>query len=229
MRYDAILFDKDGTLFDFEATWGFWAQAFLLRLTDGDAARAERIGRAIGYDMGANRFEPDSVVIACTPFEIVTVLEPHAPNLSRAALLDLLNGEAECAAQVEAVPLVAFLGGLRDRGLRLGVATNDTEAPAMAHLGAAGIRDMFDFIAGCDSGHGAKPEPGQLLAFADHVGADPARVVMVGDSAHDLIAGRAAGMATVGVLTGLAGHTDLAPLADVVLPDIGHLPGWLAA
>lgn len=55
----------------------------------------------------------------------------------------------------------------------------------------------------------------------------PARFVMVGDSLHDLLAGRAAGMATVGVLTGIADHGTLAPHADAVLPDIGHLPAWL--
>jgi phosphoglycolate phosphatase len=50
---------------------------------------------------------------------------------------------------------------------------------------------------------------------------------MVGDSTHDLIAGRAAGMGTVAVLTGMASTSDLAPFADLVLPDIGHLPAWL--
>ncbi|MEM7090648.1 MAG: HAD-IA family hydrolase, partial [Pseudomonadota bacterium] len=92
----------------------------------------------------------------------------------------------------------------------------------------AGIREHFDFIAGYDSGHGFKPGPGQLLAFAAHVGVDPSRVAMVGDSLHDLQAGRAAGMVTIGVLTGLAGADVLAPMADVVLPDIGHIPGWLS-
>ena len=58
-------------------------------------------------------------------------------------------------------------------------------------------------------------------------GLPPERIAMVGDSTHDLLAGRAAGMMTVGVLTGLATTTDLSPHADVVLPDIGHLPGWL--
>ena len=50
---------------------------------------------------------------------------------------------------------------------------------------------------------------------------------MIGDSTHDLDSGRAAGMATVGVLTGLATRADLAPHADVVLADIGALPAWL--
>ena len=74
-----------------------------------------------------------------------------------------------------------FLTGLRADGLRLGVATNDAERPAKAHLEKAGIAQMFDFIAGFDSGFGGKPAPGQLHAFSAHTGIDPAHIVMVGD------------------------------------------------
>ena len=51
---------------------------------------------------------------------------------------------------------------------------------------------------------------------------------MVGDSTHDLIAGRRAAMRCVGVLTGLADTEDLLPHADAVLENIGALPSWLA-
>ena len=51
---------------------------------------------------------------------------------------------------------------------------------------------------------------------------------MVGDSLHDLQSGRAAGMVTIAVLTGVADTSELAPFADVVLPDISHIPAWLA-
>jgi phosphoglycolate phosphatase len=111
--------------------------------------------------------------------------------------------------------------------LRLGVATNDGEAPARAHLAIAGVSDLFDFVAGFDSGWGGKPAPGQLAAFVARTGLAPAHVAMVGDSRHDLMAGRAAGMRTVAVLTGIAEAPELSPLADAVLPDIGHLAGWL--
>ncbi|MBV2358482.1 HAD family hydrolase [Thalassococcus sp. CAU 1522] len=222
-----VLFDKDGTLFDFAATWEAWAEAFLLRVCTGDRARAQAIGAEIGFDLGARRFHPGSIVIAGTPGEIAAALGPHLPGLSQDGIVALLNEEAARAPQREAVPLAPFLDRLRAAGLRLGVATNDAEAPALAHLDHAGVRDRFDFVAGFDSGHGAKPGPGPLLAFARAVGLAPDRVVMVGDSAHDLVAGRAAGMRTVGVLTGMAGPEVLAPLADAVLPDIGHLPGWL--
>ncbi|MHA6262512.1 HAD family hydrolase [Arenibacterium sp. CAU 1754] len=224
---EAVLFDKDGTLFQFGATWESWAQAFLLRATGGDRPRATTVGHHIGFDLESRKFTRDSVVIAGTPDEVAEALVPHFPTVSREALMTLLIEEAVSAPQIEAVPLVPFLDGLRALGLRLGVATNDAEEPALAHLDRAGVRDFFDFVAGCDSGHGAKPEPGQLLAFSRQIGLEPGRVAMVGDSTHDLRAGRAAGMRTVGVLTGMAGPEDLMPFADVVLPDIGHIPGWL--
>ena len=222
-----ILFDKDGTLFDFAKTWEAWANAFLTRLTQGDLARATMIGAAVGFDLAANRFATDSIVIAGTPGEVVDVLSPYVPEMSKAALIDLLNEEASRAPQSEVTPLIPFLEVLRARGLALGVATNDAEAPALAHLNKAGVTHLFDFIAGFDSGHGGKPSPGQLNAFAKTVGLAPNQIAMIGDSTHDLIAGKAAGMTRIAVLTGMASADDLAPHADVVLPDISHLPNWL--
>ncbi len=226
-RINGLLFDKDGTLFDFAATWEAWATAFLTRISEGSAERAKSLGAQIGFDTSAQKFAADSIVIAGTPGEVVAVLAPHVPELSARALIDILNHEAENAPQREATPLVPLLTAFRARGLRLGVATNDAEAPALAHLNAADVTQLFDFIAGFDSGHGAKPAPGQLLAFAASVNLPASQIAMIGDSTHDMQAGRAAGMTCVAVLTGLATATDLAPFADVVLPDISHLPDWL--
>jgi phosphoglycolate phosphatase len=223
---DALLFDKDGTLFDFRISWGRWATGFLAGLAT-DAAHAERLGQAIGFDAASQGFAPDSPVIAATAADIAAALAPHLDGISVAALTERIDETAGSAPMSEAVPLRPLLAALRGRGLRLGVATNDSEIPALQHLAAHGITDCFDFIAGYDSGHGAKPEPGMCLAFAAACRLDPYRVAMVGDSRHDLEAGRAAGMRTVAVLTGIAKAAELAPLADVVLPDIGALPGWL--
>lgn len=228
MRAQAILFDKDGTLFDFAASWAGWAEAVLGRLAGGDRALAQAAGIAIGFDAETRRFAPDSVAIAGTPTEVTAELAPFFGH-ARGALEALLNEEAARAPQVPAVPLAPLLSQLRGLGVELGLATNDAEAPARAHLQAAGIADAFGFIAGHDSGFGAKPGPGMCLAFLAAAGVAPAQAVMVGDSLHDLMAGRAAGMQTVAVLTGLAPPEALAPLADAILPDIGHLPAWLGA
>lgn len=224
----AVAFDKDGTLFDFAATWEAWATSFLIRLADGDSETAAAMGAAVGFDTDRSAFQPDSLVIAGTPFEVADALAPLTPHIPLDRLLHVLNEEASRAPQAEVVPLKTFTQSLRNMGLRLGVVTNDAESPALAHLDAAGVRDAFEFIAGSDSGYGAKPAPGQLLAFAKAVSTAPESCVMVGDSLHDLMAGRAAGMRTVGVLTGYATKETLTPHADTVLSDISELPDWLS-
>jgi phosphoglycolate phosphatase len=223
----AILFDKDGTLFDFRKSWGQWAASLLAHLTT-DPAEQQRLGAAIGYDLHGQIFAPDSPVVAATPSEIAAVLAPHYAALTADQLEIRMNTLAAEAQMIPAVPLAPLLAQLRARPLKLGVATNDTAAPAHAHLAQAGIAGFFDLVLGCDSGFGSKPHPGMLLAFANHTGLAPAQIAMVGDSTHDLHAARAAGMIAVGVLTGIAGRAELAPHADVLLPDISALPDWLS-
>lgn len=225
-RIEAIIFDKDGTLFDFQATWSGWAQAVLADLAGQDEGAFARAAGAIGFDPAASRFLPGSVALACTTAEVAEALAPHFPG--RDDLVAVLDTAAARAAQVPVPDLHATLDRLAP-GRRLGVVTNDSEVPARAHLAAAGIAEHFDFVAGYDSGHGAKPDPGPLLAFSDAVGIAPERTLMVGDSRHDLLAGRRAGMATVAVPGAVADGADLADLADAILPGLAHLPGLLAS
>lgn len=224
---DGVIFDKDGTLFDFRASWGAWAAQLLDVLARESGVSADVLGASIGFDPAARRFAPDSVVIAGTSGEISRALAALVPGAEARDLEDRMNRMAEGAPMLPAVDLPEVLGGLKARGLKIGLATNDVEVTAHAHLKAHGIHGLFDYIAGYDSGHGPKPGPGMCAAFARQLALDPARVVMVGDSRHDLEAGRAAGMRTAAVLTGIAGAAELAPHADVVLPDIGHLGGWI--
>jgi phosphoglycolate phosphatase len=222
-----LVFDKDGTLFDFHATWGGWSAAFIREVAGGDEARAAALAAALGYDLASGRFSPASPMIAGTMEVVVAAALAVAPEVEETALRRHILASTAAVAQVAAAPLLPLLDRLAAAGLVLGVATNDAEAPARAHLRAAGVLERFAFVAGYDSGHGAKPGPGMLEAFCRATGLAPAACAMVGDSLHDLASGRAAGMATVGVLTGLAGRDDLAPLADVVLDDIAALPRWL--
>ena len=228
-RIRGILFDKDGTLFDFQATWGAWTREMIEAESGGSPELAARLAEALGYDLALGRFRPDSVVIASTTAEVARHLLRVLPEADIGALMDRMNARAKEVPQVEAAPLREVLGELGRMGLALGIATNDTEAPARAHLRAAGVEGLFPFVAGFDSGWGSKPGPGQLLAFAAAAGLEPAECVMVGDSLHDLHAARAAGMVGVGVLTGVAGREALEPAADVVLDSIAELPAWVAA
>lgn len=225
----AILFDKDGCLLDFDKTWGQWAKVLLAELSQGDVGLQARMADAVGFRLESESFDPASAVIAGTPGEGVELLLPHLPEWSFDELLEFANAKAAVAELQPVVPLAPLLATLRDMGLALGVATNDAEGTARKHMQAMGVADQFDLILGSDSGFGGKPEPGMQRAFLSHIGCDAADCIMVGDSLHDLHSGRAAGMVCVGVLTGPAPRSELEPDADVVLPDIGHLPDWINA
>lgn len=220
----AVIFDKDGTLFDFRLSWGGWTKALIAALEP--YARAD-LAPVLGFDPVEVAFAPDSPVIAQTMYEIADLIHPHLEGMSLKSLHELMDSLGAAAPMVPAVPLRDVLGALKARGLVLGLATNDTEIPARAHLNGAGVLDLFDFIAGCDSGYGGKPAPGQLLAFAAQSGLEPGRIAMVGDSLHDLDAARRAGMKAVGVLTGPALRHTLTPHADVVLGTIAELAHWI--
>lgn len=227
MNIRGLVFDKDGTLFDFTATWGAWAADVIATETRNAPERRAGLARVLGFDLATLTFHPSSIVIASAARDIAQAAMPYLEDGSVDAVLARWNALAARAPQVEATPLIPFVAGLKDAGLRLGVATNDAEHPARAHLTAAGVAEAFDFIAGSDSGYGGKPEIGQLTAFCAATGLLPAQCVMVGDSTHDLHAGRAAGMTCVAVLTGVAQADELAPFADVVLPSIAQIPDWL--
>jgi phosphoglycolate phosphatase len=228
-RIRGVVFDKDGTLFDFQATWGAWCRQMIRDESGGDPILATGLADSLGYDLGAGRFRPDSVVIASTVETVAERILDVLPSLDKRALIARMNARAAQAPQVEVPRLREALERLSGMGLALGIATNDTEGPARAHLRAAGVEEMFGFIAGYDSGYGGKPGAGQLLAFAEAAGLSPGACAMVGDSLHDLAAARTAGMAGVGVLTGIAGRETLEAAADVVLASVAELPDWIAA
>lgn len=228
-RIRGVVFDKDGTLFDFQATWGAWSRRMILDESKGDPAVAARLAEALGFDLSSGRFRPESVVIASTVETVAERILGVLPELDKWALIERMNAKAAEAPQAEVPGLRESLDRLAAMGLALGVATNDTEGPARAHLQAAGVEAIFGFVAGYDSGFGGKPGAGQLLAFAERTGLPPESCAMVGDSLHDLSAARMAGMAAVAVLTGVAGRETLEPVADVVLGSVAELPDWIAS
>jgi phosphoglycolate phosphatase len=87
---------------------------------------------------------------------------------------------------------------------------------------------MLAFVAGYDSGYGAKPAPGPVLAFSAAVGVSPKELVLVGDTALDIATARMAGARAVVVLTGLQSSDYLRGAgADAIIASIEQLSAWL--
>jgi phosphoglycolate phosphatase len=225
VRLRGLLLDKDGTLFDIGATWASWCEGFIAAESRGDPTLGGALAEVMGFDRAASRFRPDSLLLTCPTALVAERLAPLL-GVDAIGLAARMDAEGAGVAQVEAAPLAPLLARLSELGLALGLVTNDAEGSARAHV--AHVAGRFAFVAGCDSGWGSKPDPGQLLAFARAADLPPACCAMVGDSPLDLLAARAAGMLAVAVSTGLSEAATLAPHADVMLGSIAELPDWAA-
>jgi phosphoglycolate phosphatase len=227
-----ILFDKDGTLIDFDRTWGPAAYDAMQALARGDDALLAKLIEVNHYIEEERRFLPTSPMVAGSSASYGPVWAEILGRSDHAALfeeMDTLLREAGLKSLSPIGQPVSILQELLGLGYRLGIATNDAEASALAQLDAMQLIPHLDFIAGYDSGHGPKPEPGMVLAFARAIGVEPSAVALVGDSVHDMTAARAAGAVGIAVLTGPAPREELAPHADHIVDSIADLPRYLTA
>lgn len=223
-----IVFDKDGTLTDYVASWAPLNRSAAALAARGDAVLARHL-LAVGGDPGSGRAAGGSLLAAASTREIaegwVAAGAPFdADTLEREVDAVYVAGAARAVAVTD---IAGLFRRLRARGLRIGIATSDSEGGARATLAALGVDDGV-FIAGYDSGHGPKPHPGMVHAFCHWAGLVPDQVAVVGDNLHDIRMGRGAGCACcVGVLTGTGTRADLAVEADHVLASVAELEAWL--
>ena len=78
-RIEAIIFDKDGTLFDFAASWGGWAVTVLDHIATIAPDAVGDVATAIGFDPAARVFQPESVVIAGSAADVAVAAAPYLP------------------------------------------------------------------------------------------------------------------------------------------------------
>jgi phosphoglycolate phosphatase len=228
---DLVVFDKDGTLIDFDAMWGGWAIDIGRRL---DVATGRPVSgdvfAAIGFDPTTNRVQPGGPLAVSTMAGIgeviAAVVRRWCPSVAAA------RRAVETAwFEPDPVALARPLSDLPDlfarivgSGRRIAVATTDDRAPTEATLRGLGIREHVSALACGDDGIGTKPDPAMVLALCAALRADPARTAIVGDTPADLEMGRAAGFGRViGVLSGVGNLAALEPLADQLLASVGDL------
>lgn len=236
-----ILFDKDGTLIDFDSIWIPLAFELTDKLLVNGSVPAElreehrqTLLRKIGIDENGG-MAPGSVYASGTEQELAEVLYRSAEKL-RFTLPDYdsfftdihrdvasyMDGHRH---SISPVPKASqTLAALRELGLILGVSTSDSEENTRLCLEETELLPYFQYIGCPNASRNPKPSGDILLDFSNRFGILPEEIAVVGDTAVDIAFAKKnhAGLA-IAVMNGAGGHDELARKADYVLPGISGL------
>ncbi len=223
---DGVVFDKDGTLIDFQHTWEPTIRKCASFAANGDALIADKILRHCGMDPKTGVTSADSIFAVSNTSEIAQAMIACGSTIELSALTNALDDFSRATAHnaVSLFDLPSLFQTLQNQGVKIGIASSDNEASIRSTADALGIAHLVDFIAGYDSGYGVKPSGGMVRAFCRTTNCAAKRVMVVGDNHHDMAMGKdaKAGM-LVGVLTGTGTRETLAEFADYILDDLGGL------
>jgi pyrophosphatase PpaX len=111
------------------------------------------------------------------------------------------------------------LDALTARGVRMAVVTSKLEPSARRSLEFLGLSRHFEAVVGLESTVRHKPDPEPVRHALVRLEAVAGEAVFIGDSPHDVLAGNAAGVATVAALWGPFTRDELA---------VAHPRAWAA-
>lgn len=213
-KFDLIAFDWDGTLFDSTAAI---TRSIQLAVAD--------VGGTVPSDAQA------SYVIGMA---LLPALAHAAPDVPQEKYNDLANRyRYHYLKQQELITLFAgvlpMLEALRERGHWLAVATGKSRRGLNEALQHADLRGMFDSSRTADETAG-KPHPLMLQELMAELDVPPERLLMIGDTTHDLQMARNAGCASVAVAYGAHDPRDLQACQPLhVAADVADLHQWLCS
>jgi HAD superfamily hydrolase (TIGR01509 family) len=177
-KYRAVLFDFDGTL---TPSLPLWVKGYRIAL-----------GGAFGLELS-----DDEIVARCffrDWGEMATDLGVASADELRA---QVQLGVHEAFVEAELFPLARpLLAHCRAHGLQTALVTSSPRAilgPVAARLG---LNALFDFVISGDDVENYKPHPEPVLTTLAALACAAAEAIMVGDSRVDMLAGKAAGVAT---------------------------------
>ncbi|MBT6095182.1 MAG: phosphoglycolate phosphatase [Rhodospirillaceae bacterium] len=222
-RFDAVVFDLDGTLIDSEPDL-----RAALNLTLAAYGRSEVTRPQVIQMIG------DGVPKLVERGFDATRNAPHdLPDAPLETAIETFLGFYEGKAAALSTPFpgaVDALRNLRQQGLQLGVCTNKPQRPTLEILDVFGITGDFGAVVGGDTLDGIrKPDGRHLAAVLDQLEIAPARAVMVGDNHNDAGTAQSLGVPFVAVSFGYARGPVSELGADAVIDHFGDLAAALDA
>lgn len=201
--FDAAIFDMDGTLLDTMPYWRYTGVEYVLY--HQLPILPEMMARV--FDTSSRKLileYADQLGISPDYGEMVAELEGY---MNRHYLYDAHLKD----------PLVpTFLQGLKNRGIRLCVATGSPREYAKNGLGRLELLDFFEFVTDNYEGEYTKDMPAYFIHLADRLGTVPRRCWVFEDSLYAMRSAKAAGMRVCAIedQTQRADRSEIQALAD---------------
>lgn len=214
-EYSTFLFDLDGTLIDtiplIIESYGFATQQVLGEVYD-DATYRSLIGLNLATACST---------LSAEPAQADQILQAY-----------LHHNMTHHDSRIRAFPgVMELLAELRSRGARLGVVTSKRRENALLGLELCQLGAFFGVVVAGDDVNVGKPDPECVLTALRRLSAPAAGAVMIGDSVHDVDAGRRAGAATMFVTWGAGDEASLGTIKPDwtchTVAEIGTSPGRL--
>ena len=211
-RFDLIAFDWDGTLFDSTALIVRCIQE-ACRAVGTDVPDDQRAAYVIGLGLR------DALLHAAPALPV-----ERYPELAQAYRRHYLMHQSDIVLFEGVLPM---LQDLKASGVAIAVATGKSRRGLDEALATVQLKGLFDATRTADE-TASKPDPRMLHELIEELDVDPQRTLMVGDTTHDLLMARHAGVHGVGVSYGAHDHTTFAPLAPLhVAHSARELHDWL--
>lgn len=231
MRAEAVIFDKDGTLMEFDPFWVRVAESAvqdILNRLNINNVQAEEILEAFGVHNGVS--DVNGILRKGTYEQageaLCEMLERYGIKIETAEPAALVREAFAANAGAGEIKgcagLKETLSRLKSLGIRLAVVTTDSADITGKCLKGLGIESFFDKIYTDDGRTPTKPEPYCAEDFLKAYGIKPENAVMVGDTLTDARFAENAGMKFIAVASGAAGK-ELEDRAAAVIPDISGL------
>ena len=212
----AVIFDLDGTLIDSIDIYFSIVEKALERLNLPGVSRGRILAAAESEDFKWELVLPPDVLNRKAELidEAWAVIDEIAPQMF-ADNLDIIQGAGRIVEK------------LSSNGLKIGLVTSTQRRyleTKMQPLKNVGVDTLFEVIITSDDVEKRKPAPDPLISCAQQLNLKPGRCVYVGDTTTDIKAGKAAGMWTVGVLTGFDDYGALeTENPDAIVNDVQNL------
>jgi len=238
ISFRLIIFDKDGTLIDFTATWVPLIRkrvTFLLKKLGRNGELETFLLKSWGIDPLTGKVDPrgpcpvsprsDEIIIGTMAlYQHGFPWDESKQWVSQA--FDEADAEGDWREKVVLIKGVqTFLSRLKRDGVYTALATNDERKDTEAILNHLGMKDLFDIILCAGEVEPPKPHPETILTICRRLAITPHEAVMVGDSVTDMMMGKRAGVAlTIGILEGgVTPKEELEKVADLVVHSIQDL------